>query len=133
MKEKLSNGETSEEQSHGNVAWKGDVYSQVLGNEKSDYVCGLGLGPTPALLWGSKSFLQNVVDDDKNRMKKCLRKKNLHNSYLLIFTTIKYTFVAASTWQEDQWFSIVQTITWFSKSEKYQNIGEKVFDQNIFE
>ena len=27
MKEKLSNGETSEEQSHDNVAWEGDVYS----------------------------------------------------------------------------------------------------------
>ena len=52
MKEKLSNGETSEEQSHDNVAWEGDVYSQVLGNEKSCYVRGLGLGPTPSLLWG---------------------------------------------------------------------------------
>uniref|UniRef100_A0A3Q7GXT8 Uncharacterized protein n=1 Tax=Solanum lycopersicum TaxID=4081 RepID=A0A3Q7GXT8_SOLLC len=38
MKEKLSNGETSEEQSHDNVAWEGDVYSQ-------------------------KSFIRNVVDD----------------------------------------------------------------------
>ena len=64
MKEKLVNGETSEEQSHGNVAWEGDVYSQVLGNEKSGYVRGLGLGPTPSLLWGSKSFLRNVVVDD---------------------------------------------------------------------
>ena len=63
MKEKLSNGETSEEQSHDNVAWEGDVYSQVLGNEKSDYVRGLGHGPTPSLLWGSKSFIRNVVDD----------------------------------------------------------------------
>ncbi|TMW84623.1 hypothetical protein EJD97_024793 [Solanum chilense] len=52
MKEKLGNGETSEEQSHGNVAWEGDVYSQVLGNEKSGYVRGSGLGPTPSLLWG---------------------------------------------------------------------------------
>ena len=64
MNEKLSNGETSEEQSHDNVAWEGDVYSQVLGNEKSGYVRGLGLCPTPSLLWGSKSFLRNVVDDD---------------------------------------------------------------------
>ena len=64
MKEKLSNGETSEEQSHDNVALKGDVYFQVLGNEKSDYVRGLGHGPTPSLLWGSKSFIRNVVADD---------------------------------------------------------------------
>ncbi|KAK6792206.1 hypothetical protein RDI58_011287 [Solanum bulbocastanum] len=57
MKEKMSNDETQEEQSNGSVARKGDVYSQVLGNEKSGYVRGLGLGPTLSLLWGSKSFL----------------------------------------------------------------------------
>lgn len=61
MKEKLSNGKTHEEQSNGRVAWKGDVHSQVLGNEKSGYFNGLGLGPTPSMLWGSKSFLQNDV------------------------------------------------------------------------
>ncbi|TMW81293.1 hypothetical protein EJD97_010575 [Solanum chilense] len=64
IKEKLSNGETSEEKSHDNVAWEVDVYSQVLGNEKSGYVRGLGLGPAPSLLRGSKSFLRNVVVDD---------------------------------------------------------------------
>lgn len=63
MKGKLSNGKTSEEQSHGSVVWEGDVYSQVLGNEKSGYVRGLGLGPTPSLLWDSKSSLQNVFVD----------------------------------------------------------------------
>ncbi|KAK6794386.1 hypothetical protein RDI58_007839 [Solanum bulbocastanum] len=52
MKEKLSNGEILEEQSHDSVAWEGDVYSQVLGKEKSGYVRGLGLGPTPSLFWG---------------------------------------------------------------------------------
>ncbi|KAL3323076.1 hypothetical protein AABB24_040267 [Solanum stoloniferum] len=62
MKEKLSNGEI-EEQSHDSVAWEGDVYSQVLGKEKSGYVRGLGLGPTLSLLGGSKSFLQNVSVD----------------------------------------------------------------------
>ncbi|KAK4708258.1 hypothetical protein R3W88_029183 [Solanum pinnatisectum] len=64
IKEKFSNRETSEEQSHGSVACEGDMYSQVLENEKSGYVCGLGLGPTPSLLWGSKSFLRNIVVDD---------------------------------------------------------------------
>ncbi|KAH0730023.1 hypothetical protein KY289_001211 [Solanum tuberosum] len=63
MKEKLSNGEILEEQSHDSVAWEGDVYSQVLGKEKSGYVRGLGLGPTPSLLWGTKSFLRNVSVD----------------------------------------------------------------------
>ncbi|XP_060214215.1 uncharacterized protein LOC132641297 isoform X3 [Lycium barbarum] len=63
MQENLSNNETPYEQPHGSVAWEGDVYSQVLGNEKSGYVRGLGLGPTPSLLWGSKSSLRNVVAD----------------------------------------------------------------------
>ncbi|KAL3341364.1 hypothetical protein AABB24_025759 [Solanum stoloniferum] len=63
MKEKLSNGEILEEQSHDSVAWEGDVYSQVLGKEKSGYVRCLGLGPTCSLLWGSKSFLRNVSVD----------------------------------------------------------------------
>ncbi|KAH0764325.1 hypothetical protein KY285_000196 [Solanum tuberosum] len=63
MKEKLSNNEILEEQSHDSVAWEGDVYSQVLGKEKSGYVHGLGLGPTPSLLWGSKSFLRNISVD----------------------------------------------------------------------
>ncbi|XP_055836098.1 uncharacterized protein LOC129904565 [Solanum dulcamara] len=63
MKEKLSNGETPKEQSHGSVAWEGDVCSQVLGNEKSGYVRALGLGPMPSLLWGCKSFLRNISVD----------------------------------------------------------------------
>ncbi|KAK4359180.1 hypothetical protein RND71_021409 [Anisodus tanguticus] len=48
------------------VAWEGDVYSQVLGNEKSGYVCGLGLGPTPSVLWGSRSSLGNIVAEDSS-------------------------------------------------------------------
>ncbi|KAJ1441931.1 Armadillo-like helical [Sesbania bispinosa] len=60
MQEKLNNGETSNEQPIGSVAWEGDVYSQVLGAERSGYVRGLGLGPTPSLLWGSKSSIGNT-------------------------------------------------------------------------
>ncbi|MCD7450206.1 hypothetical protein HAX54_004353 [Datura stramonium] len=63
MKEKLSNGETPIEQLHGSVAWEGYVYSQVLGNDKSGYVRGLGLDLTPSLVWGSKSSSQNVSFD----------------------------------------------------------------------
>ncbi|MCD9643652.1 hypothetical protein HAX54_031284 [Datura stramonium] len=53
INKKLSNSEGSNEQPPRSIAWKGDVYSQVLGNEKSSYVCGLGFGPTPSILWGS--------------------------------------------------------------------------------
>ncbi|MCD7469865.1 hypothetical protein HAX54_009179 [Datura stramonium] len=63
MKEKLSNGETPIEQLHGSVAWEEDVYSQVLKNDKSGYIHGLGLGPTPSLLWGTKSSSRNVSFD----------------------------------------------------------------------
>uniref|UniRef100_A0A3Q7G619 Reverse transcriptase Ty1/copia-type domain-containing protein n=1 Tax=Solanum lycopersicum TaxID=4081 RepID=A0A3Q7G619_SOLLC len=69
MKEKLVNGETSEEQSHGNVAWEGDVYSQVLGNEKSGYVRGLGLGPTPSLLWGNDILISAKKKYDIQKLK----------------------------------------------------------------
>ncbi|MCD9559808.1 hypothetical protein HAX54_018108 [Datura stramonium] len=50
INEKLSNSEGSNEQPSRSVAWEGDVYSQVLGNEKIGYVHGLGLGPTPYAL-----------------------------------------------------------------------------------
>ncbi|XP_057446348.1 uncharacterized protein LOC130738390 isoform X2 [Lotus japonicus] len=60
IQEKLNNGRTSSEQSDGSVAWKGDVYTQVFGLERSGYVRGLGLGPTPSTLWGTKSLSGNA-------------------------------------------------------------------------
>ncbi|KAH0714988.1 hypothetical protein KY284_007893 [Solanum tuberosum] len=39
----MSNNERSTDQPPHNIAWEGDVYSQVLGNEKGGYVRGLGL------------------------------------------------------------------------------------------
>ncbi|MCD7456992.1 hypothetical protein HAX54_033807 [Datura stramonium] len=39
---------------------------QVLGNEKSGYVHGLGLGPTPSLLWGGRSSLGNIATEDSS-------------------------------------------------------------------
>ncbi|KAJ1396109.1 putative transposase, Ptta/En/Spm, plant [Sesbania bispinosa] len=64
LQEKLSNGERSDEQPPSNVAWEGDVFSQVLGSERSGYIRGLGLGPTPSLLWGNKSSLGNISMDN---------------------------------------------------------------------
>ncbi|XP_020963965.1 uncharacterized protein LOC110265345 [Arachis ipaensis] len=51
IEEKLNNGKLSNEESINGVAWKGDVYSQVLGSDRSGYERGLGLGQTPFLLW----------------------------------------------------------------------------------
>ncbi|XP_059292353.1 uncharacterized protein LOC132045787 [Lycium ferocissimum] len=66
INEKLSNSEVSNEQPHRFVAWEGDVYSQVLGNEKTSYVRGLGLAPTPSVLWGSRSSFGNTVEEDSS-------------------------------------------------------------------
>ncbi|KAG5585151.1 hypothetical protein H5410_045585 [Solanum commersonii] len=61
INERMSNNERSTDQPPHNVAWEGHVYSQVLGNEKSGSFCGLELGLTPLVLWGSKSSVENIV------------------------------------------------------------------------
>ncbi|OIT39721.1 hypothetical protein A4A49_57705 [Nicotiana attenuata] len=66
INERMSNSGRSIEQPPRSVAWEGDVYSQVLGNENSGYVCALGLGPTPFVLWGSKSSIGNTIADDSS-------------------------------------------------------------------
>ncbi|KAG5576271.1 hypothetical protein H5410_056405 [Solanum commersonii] len=40
INERMSNNERSTDQPPHNIAWEGDVYSQVLGNEKGGYVHG---------------------------------------------------------------------------------------------
>ncbi|XP_020967536.1 uncharacterized protein LOC110266842 [Arachis ipaensis] len=62
IEENWNNGELSNEESNNGVAWEGDVYSQVLGSDRSGYVRGLGLGPTP-LLWGNKSSYGKFASD----------------------------------------------------------------------
>ncbi|KAL3328104.1 hypothetical protein AABB24_035648 [Solanum stoloniferum] len=66
INEKMSNSEGPTDQPPHRVDWKGDVYSQVLGNERSGYVRGLGLGPTPSVLWGSRSSFGNVDQEDSS-------------------------------------------------------------------
>lgn len=66
INERMSSSERSTDQPPHSVAWEGDVYSQVLGKEKSGYVHGLGLGPTPSVLWGSRSSLENIVPEDSS-------------------------------------------------------------------
>lgn len=66
INERMSNNERSTNQPSQEVAWEGDVYSQVLGNDKSGYVRGLGLGPTPSVLWGRSSSVENIVVDDSS-------------------------------------------------------------------
>ncbi|MCD9644241.1 hypothetical protein HAX54_032389 [Datura stramonium] len=66
INEKMRNSERSTNQPPRGVAWEGDVYSQLLENEKNGYVRGLGLGPTPSLLWGGRSFLGNIAAEDSS-------------------------------------------------------------------
>ncbi|KAG5631600.1 hypothetical protein H5410_003317, partial [Solanum commersonii] len=66
INERMNNNERSTDQPPQNVSWEGDMYSKVLGNEKRGYVRGLGLGPIPSVLWGSKSSVENIVLEDSS-------------------------------------------------------------------
>nr|XP_018626547.1 uncharacterized protein LOC104096812 isoform X4 [Nicotiana tomentosiformis] len=66
INERMNNSDSSTDQPPRSVAWEGDVYSQVFGNDKSGYVRDLGLGPTPSVLWGSRSSLGNIVAEDSS-------------------------------------------------------------------
>ncbi|XP_049406184.1 uncharacterized protein LOC125869791 [Solanum stenotomum] len=66
INEKMSNSEGPTDQPPHRVAWKGDVYSHVLGNERSGYVRDLGLGPTPSVLWGNRSSFGNIDQEDSS-------------------------------------------------------------------
>nr|CAD1829984.1 unnamed protein product [Ananas comosus var. bracteatus] len=59
--EKLSN--STEHNDQGHVAWEGDIYSQVIGEERHGQVRGLGLGPTPTSLWSPGSLYQSSSKD----------------------------------------------------------------------
>ncbi|XP_070048195.1 uncharacterized protein [Nicotiana tomentosiformis] len=64
MNERLRDTDGSNDQPPRSVAWEGNVYS--LGNDKSRYVRGLGLGPTRSMLWGSRSSLANIFIEDSS-------------------------------------------------------------------
>lgn len=49
------------------VALKDDIYAQVLGEDRSGRVRGVGTGPTPSSLWGSSHILQ--VENNKLQKK----------------------------------------------------------------
>ncbi|XP_019234411.1 PREDICTED: uncharacterized protein LOC109214905 [Nicotiana attenuata] len=66
LNERTNNSESSTDQPPRAVAWEGDVYSQVFENDKSGYVRGLGLSPTPSGLWGNRSSLENIVGEDSS-------------------------------------------------------------------
>ncbi|XP_070038904.1 uncharacterized protein [Nicotiana tomentosiformis] len=66
INERMSNSESSTDQPPRSVASEGDMYSQVFGNDKSGYVRSLGRGPTPSVLWGNRSSIENIVAEDSS-------------------------------------------------------------------
>lgn len=57
MKEKMSNNETQRNNLIAVLLGKEMCIIKYWEMKKNGYVRGLGLGPTPSLLWGCKSFL----------------------------------------------------------------------------
>ncbi|WMV46230.1 hypothetical protein MTR67_039615 [Solanum verrucosum] len=49
-------------------------------NERRGYVRGLGLGPTPSALWGSRSFLENI--DEKDSSNEIVQRLHYYPSHL---------------------------------------------------
>uniref|UniRef100_A0A3Q7IE77 Uncharacterized protein n=1 Tax=Solanum lycopersicum TaxID=4081 RepID=A0A3Q7IE77_SOLLC len=66
INQQMINRKGSIDQPLNRVAWKHDVYSQVLGNERNGYVRGLGIAPTPSVLCGSRSSLGNIDEEDSS-------------------------------------------------------------------
>ena len=70
MKKKLSQPYNSIEQSQDTIAFEDDIYSQVMGPEKSSLVWGLGLDPTPSSLWGPASHHLGASLEDNGASEK---------------------------------------------------------------
>nr|XP_033509638.1 uncharacterized protein LOC117274462 [Nicotiana tomentosiformis] len=66
INERMGNSERYIEQPPHSVSWESDVYFQMLENKKSRYVCGLELGPTPSIIWGSRSSLENIAANESS-------------------------------------------------------------------
>ncbi|MQM10240.1 hypothetical protein Taro_043130 [Colocasia esculenta] len=71
------------------IASMGDAYEQVMGRDRNGRVCGIGMGPTPKSLWGSRSeqklrqdneSLKQQIDALEERMKKIESRGNNEDS-----------------------------------------------------
>ena len=67
INEKLSQLPSGKEVTNGNVAWEGDIYSQVIkeviGEERRGRVRGLGLGPSSLASLSSTQYGEHLDDD----------------------------------------------------------------------
>ncbi|MQL99898.1 hypothetical protein Taro_032625 [Colocasia esculenta] len=56
-------------QQSSSIASVGDAYEQVMGRDRTGRVCGIGTGPTPKSLWGSRSE-QKLRQDNESLIEK---------------------------------------------------------------
>ncbi|MQM10117.1 hypothetical protein Taro_043007, partial [Colocasia esculenta] len=80
---------TQQSSTSSSIASVGDAYEQVLGRDRTGRVRGIGTGPTPKSLWGSRSeqklrqdneSLKQQVDALEERMKKIESRGNNEDS-----------------------------------------------------
>lgn len=61
MKSKMDDLPGGVEQSNGKIAWKGDIFDQVINkDERRGRVRGVGLGVCPTNLWGQSCANQSM-------------------------------------------------------------------------
>ncbi|MQL87540.1 hypothetical protein Taro_020087, partial [Colocasia esculenta] len=84
-----SSEEFKQSSTSSSIASVGDAYEQVMGRDKTGRVRGIGTGPTPKSLWGSRSeqklhqdneSLKEKIDDLEERMKKIESRGNNEDS-----------------------------------------------------
>ncbi|MQL98435.1 hypothetical protein Taro_031144 [Colocasia esculenta] len=80
---------TQQSSTSSSVASVGDIYEQVMGRDRTGRVRGIGTGPTPKNLWGSRSeqklrqdneSLKEKIDALEERMKKIESRGNNEDS-----------------------------------------------------
>ncbi|MQL76633.1 hypothetical protein Taro_009027, partial [Colocasia esculenta] len=80
---------TQQSTTSSSIASVGDAYEQVMGRDRTGRICGIGTGPTPKSLWGSRSeqklrqdneSLKEKIEALEERMKKIESRGNNESS-----------------------------------------------------
>ncbi|MQL68036.1 hypothetical protein Taro_000295 [Colocasia esculenta] len=80
---------TQQSTTSSSIASVGDAYEQVMGRDRTGRICGIGTGPTPKSLWGSRSeqklrqhneCLKEKIEALEERMKKIESRGNNESS-----------------------------------------------------
>ncbi|MQM01897.1 hypothetical protein Taro_034654, partial [Colocasia esculenta] len=80
---------TQQSTTSSSIASVGDAYEKVMGRDRTGRICGIGTGPTPKSLWGSRSeqklrqdneSLKEKIEALEERMKKIESRGNNESS-----------------------------------------------------